>query len=165
MFPTRPYNGSDPNEELQENTWFSSDVWETPKGHGRQRRARTAPNGPGPPAALRDLRPLTALRSRGAAGLRPNRGSQPSAAADKRRVRAAAPDAVAKPSRYRTARGTAAARGAALSRHFGARCEGRGGAARGARGCGRPGGLTVFVSERQLERVFQQGLQHPVGGR
>jgi len=27
------------------------------------------------------------------------------------------------------------------------------------------GSLTVFVSERQLERVFQQGLQHPVGGR
>lgn len=35
----------------------------------------------------------------------------------------------------------------------GARCE----------GC--RGSLTVFVSERQLERVFQQGLQHAVSGR
>lgn len=30
---------------------------------------------------------------------------------------------------------------------------------------GSRGSLTVFVSERQLERVFQQGLQHAVGGR
>lgn len=34
------------------------------------------------------------------------------------------------------------------------------------RGVGAAGGsLTVIVSERQLERVFQQGLEHPVGGR
>lgn len=34
------------------------------------------------------------------------------------------------------------------------------------KGVGAAGGsLTVIVSERQLERVFQQGLEHPVGGR